>query len=138
MYNQISASPAQMKYANTMYYGALIGFVCMLITYCLYVTGILTPQIPLEKLPAIWTHSAAEYRAVGNIPQGWGWLALITKGDIANFIGIVILAGLTILCYIQLAINFIKTREWTMVVIAVLEVLVLTLAASGVLVSGGH
>ena len=53
----------------------------MLITYVLYVTGILTPQIPLDELPHLWTGSAADYRAAGHIPQGWGWLSLIGKGE---------------------------------------------------------
>ena len=94
--NDIQASPAQLRYADTLFYGSLIGFVIMLITYILYVTGILTPQIPLDELPHLWTGSAADYRAAGHIPQGWGWLSLIGKGDICNFVGIIILAGLTI------------------------------------------
>ena len=69
--NDIQASPAQLRYADTLFYGSLIGFVIMLITYVLYVTGILTPQIPLDDLPRLWTGSAADYRAAGSIPQGW-------------------------------------------------------------------
>ena len=103
--NDIQASPAQLRYADTLFYGSLIGFVIMLITYVLYVTGILTPQIPLDDLPRLWTGSAADYRAAGSIPQGWGWLALIGKGDICNFVGIIILAGLTIVCFAQLALS---------------------------------
>ena len=79
--NDIQASPAQLRYADTLFYGSLIGFVIMLITYILYVTGILTPQIPLDELPHLWTGSAADYRAAGHIPQGWGWLSLIGKGE---------------------------------------------------------
>jgi len=51
--NDIQASPAQLRYADTLFYGSLIGFVIMLITYVLYVTGILTPQIPLDDLPRL-------------------------------------------------------------------------------------
>lgn len=131
---KVAASPAQQRYATTLFYGAITGFILMLVTYFLYVTGIITPQIPLDQLPHLWTHNAASYRAAGSIPQGWGWLHLITKGDIANFIGIVFLAGVTLICYVQLAWSFIKTREWIMVVIAILEVLVLVSAASGLLV----
>ena len=69
--NDIQASPAQLRYADTLFYGSLIGFVIMLITYVLYVTGILPPQIPLDDLPRLWTGSAADYRAAGSIPQGW-------------------------------------------------------------------
>ena len=134
----IKASPAQLRYADTLFYGALLGFVIMLITYALYIFGILTPQIPLDEMPRLWSQSAAEYRAAGNIPQGWGWLALVGKGDLCNFIGIAFLAALTIICFVQLAIGLLRQKQWIMAIIAILEVLVLSLAASGVLVAGGH
>ena len=136
--NDIKASPAQLRYADTLFYGALLGFVTMLITYALYVFGVLTPQIPLDEMPRLWTHSAASYRAAGNIPQGWGWVALVGKGDLCNFIGIAFLAALTIICFVQLAIGLLRQKQWIMAIIAILEVLVLSLAASGVLVAGGH
>ena len=136
--NDIKASPAQLRYADTLFYGALLGFVTMLITYALYVFGVLTPQIPLDEMPRLWSQSAAAYRAAGNIPQGWGWLALVGKGDMCNFIGIAFLAALTIVCFVQLAIGLLRQKQWIMAIIAILEVLVLSLAASGVLVAGGH
>ena len=136
--NDIKASPAQLRYADTLFYGALLGFVTMLITYALYIFGVLTPQIPLEEMPRLWSQSAAAYRAAGNIPQGWGWLALVGKGDMCNFIGIAFLAALTIFCFVQLAIGLMRQKQWIMAIIAVLEVLVLSLAASGVLVAGAH
>ena len=136
--NDIKASPAQLRYADTLFYGALLGFVTMLITYALYVFGVMTPQIPLDDMPRLWSQSAAAYRAAGNIPQGWGWLALVGKGDICNFIGIAFLAALTIICFVQLAIGLLRQKQWIMAIIAILEVLVLSLAASGVLVAGGH
>jgi hypothetical protein len=134
----IKASPAQLRYADTLFYGALLGFVTMLITYALYVFGVMTPQIPLDEMPRLWSQSAAAYRAAGNIPQGWGWVALVGKGDLCNFIGIAFLAALTIICFVQLAIGLLRQKQWIMAIIAILEVLVLSLAASGVLVAGGH
>ena len=110
----------------------------LLATYALYVTGLLEPQIPLDQMHTVWTHSAAEYRALGHIPQGWGWLALLNKGDICNFVGIVILAGMTIICFAQLALSLARRKEWLMFWIATAEVIVLLLAASGVLVAGAH
>lgn len=110
----------------------------MLVTYALYVLGVLEPQVPLTELPRLWTGSAADYRAAGHIPQGWGWLALVGKGDICNFLGIVFLAALTIICFLQLAWSLIRRKQWLMTSIALLEVLVLSLAASGILVAGGH
>ena len=138
MIPNIAASPAQLRYANLLFYGACAGFALMLLTYSLYVLGIVEPQIPLDTLTVLWKGSAAEYRAAGGIPQGWGWLKLLHKSDICNFLGIVLLAGLTIVCFIQLCVDFLRRKEHLMAVLAFLEVLVLSLAASGVLVSGGH
>ena len=53
----------------------------------------------------------------------------------ANFVGIALLASVTLACYAQLAWSFIKSKERIMMVIAILELAVLLLAASGVLVS---
>ena len=71
--NEIKASPAQLRYADTLFYGALLGFIIMLITYALYVFGVLTPQIPLDELPRLWTHSAAEYRTSPRAGGGLPW-----------------------------------------------------------------
>ena len=138
MHQNIAASPAQLRYANLLFYGAGLGFACMLFTYALYVLGILEPQVPLDTLVRLWSGNAAAYRAAGNIPQGWGWVNLLHKGDISNFVGIVVLAGLTIVCFMQLCVDFLRRRNFLMATLALLEVLVLSLAASGVLVSSGH
>jgi hypothetical protein len=41
-------------------------------------------------------------------------------------------------CYIGVIFKFLKTKEYILVAIAILEVLVLSAAASGVLKTGGH
>jgi hypothetical protein len=74
----------------------------------------------------------------GHKMAGWSWLKNIGKGDYMNFVGIAILAGLSIVCYLAI-IPTLKTKTDTAyLVIAIAEVLVLTLAASGLLKSGGH
>ena len=52
----------------------------------------------------------------------------------ANFIGCALLASVCRSCYVQLAWSFIKSKEGIMVVIAILEIIVLVTAASGILV----
>jgi len=74
----------------------------------------------------------------GHKMAGWSWLKNISKGDYMNFIGIAILAGLTIVCYAAIIPTLMKKKDTAYLVIAIAEVLVLTLAASGILKSGGH
>ncbi len=135
----VAASPAQLRYANLLYWGSVIGFVVMLVTFLMYVLelGIKPAHVPVENLVNSWHLSAAEFNAKHAVPIGWGWVNLLATGDFANFIGIAILAGITILCYIQLAIDFFRTKENLMATIAVIEVIVLTVAATG-LVGGAH
>jgi hypothetical protein len=74
----------------------------------------------------------------GHTMAGWSWLKNIGKGDYMNFVGIAILAGLTIACYAAIIPTLLKKKDTAYLVIAVAEVLVLTLAASGILKGGGH
>ena len=52
------------------------------------------------------------------------------------YIPITILAGITIVCYIGVLFKFIKSKENVLVVIAILEIVVLCAAASGLLKAG--
>ncbi len=55
-----------------------------------------------------------------------------------NFIGIAFLAGITILCYGRIVPIIYRQKDYVYTVLAVCEILVLTLAASGILHMGGH
>ncbi len=138
MENQdVTASPAQLRYANMLNYGSIIGFVILLISFAVYLLSVLDPFIPVDKLVATWHLSSAEFNTLHKVPAGWGWVSLLATGDFSNFLGIAILAGVTILCYMQLALDCFRDQEKLMGIIAVLEVLVLLFAASGI-VGGAH
>ncbi len=79
-----------------------------------------------------------EIKEQGHKMAGWSWLKNIRKGDYMNFVGIAILAGLTIACYIAIIPALMKKKDTAYLILAIAEVLVLTLAASGVLKGGGH
>ena len=70
---KVTVSPAQLRYATTLFYLGLASFIIMLVTYFLYVSGVTTPLVPLEEMPKLWVHRSAEYLARAHIPQGWGW-----------------------------------------------------------------
>ena len=139
MSNQsVKASPEQVTYANLLYYGCWGSLAIMVVTYLIYVLGILPPHIPLDTITQLWSQRVGVYLSQGNVPTGWGWATLILQGDFLNFIGVVVLAGMTIVCYLTLIPAFLKEKQTIFAVIAVLEVLVLTLAASGIVGGGGH
>jgi hypothetical protein len=110
----------------------------MLVTFLIYCSGVLPPHVPMDQITTLWSPPGAEYLEKANVPHGWGWVVLVGQGDFLNFIGIVLLAGMTILCYIPLIPAYLKRGEKTFAVLAVAEILVLLVAASGIVGGGAH
>jgi hypothetical protein len=67
---------------------------------------------------------------------GWHWVRMLGYGDFVNFIGVAILAGVTILCYIAIIPMLLKRKDFIYAVLALLEVVVLLVAASGIIAVG--
>lgn len=132
------ASEEQIVYANLLNKGMWIGLALLIITFIIYLSGALPSQVPIEELSQHWGKRSAVFNKTLNIPIGWGWLTNVGKGDYLNFIGIAVLSGLTIACYAVIMPILRRKRDMAYFYIALAEVLVLTLAASGILKSGGH
>ena len=138
MNNDVHATPEQTAYADLLFYGCWLGLGIMILTYSLYISGTMTPHVPLETMPQVWSDPVSTYLEKANIPTGWGWTSLLGNGDFLNFIGIVLLAGLSIICYLKTIPAFFRKGDKVMGFIAVAEVLVLLLAASGIVGGGAH
>jgi hypothetical protein len=138
------ASEEQLLYAKILASGMYLGLAILLITFTLYVTGIMTPVVPIEDLPGLWTLSAHEYLEVidhqylhtGSLIDGWRWITVVNRGDFLNFIGIALLALVTIACYLGILPTLFRKKDWIYGSIAIMEVLILALAASGVIAIG--
>jgi len=128
----------QIAYAKILDKGMKIGIVILFITFIIYLTGILTPYIPVKELPQYWSLSVHEYLEATGIQAGWSWLHQLNRGDFLNFVGIAFLSGVTIVCYLRILPILFRKKDTAFAVIAILEVLVLVLAASGLLKAGGH
>ena len=125
-------------YANILNTGMLIGLASLLITFILYVTGIIEPLIPLNDIPNYWVMSVRDYLETSGVEAGWTWLNNISYGDMINFIPIAFLSLLTIICYLSILPMLIKNKDKAYIVLVLIEVVVLVVAASGILGSGGH
>ncbi len=128
----------QLAYARLLDVGMRFGLLLLVATFGIYALGVLAPHVPVNDLPTYWTMPVRKYLAATGIHPGWGWVHMLDKGDFVNFVGVAFLAGVTLVCYVRIIPIFIRKNEKVYAVIAVLEVLVLALAASGVLKSGGH
>ncbi|MBA4371655.1 MAG: hypothetical protein C0402_02200 [Thermodesulfovibrio sp.] len=138
MSTKVKASEEQVAYAKLLDLGMKMGLIMLVISFAVYLTGLLTPHVPVNDLPKYWSMPVKEYLAATNIHTGWSWVYQVGKGDFLNFIGIAFLSGVTIICYLRIIPILFRKKDTLYGVLAIIEVLVLVLAASGVLKSGGH
>ena len=139
------ASDEQMLYARILASGMYVGLGVLLLTFALYLTGVIPPAVPIKEISNYWTLPAHEYLEAINhgflhrehIVDGWSWVYVLNRGDYLNFVGIALLALVTIVCYLGILPTLLRNRDWIYAAIAVLEVLILALAASG-MVAVGH
>ncbi|MGD8723833.1 MAG: hypothetical protein PVG00_07865, partial [Desulfobacterales bacterium] len=134
----LKPSREQFIYANLLIIGVWVGIFILFATYLIYVTGILSPHVDITIIPGVWGKGVDEYLEITHSPHGWGWLSLLNKGDFINYIGFVLLALMTILCYLVLVRGYMRQKNWIYATIALLEIVVLSLAASGIFGGGGH
>lgn len=125
------------RYATLLDWGTRIGLVFLVLSFTAYVFGFIAPQVSLDQLPQLWNQPVAIYLQKTGTPTGWGWLALAGKGDMLNLVGITLLAGCSLPPLLGLIPLYLKRRDYAYAGICAAIVLVLVLAASGVL-SGGH
>ena len=139
------ADADQLLYASILEKGMFLGLGILLITFVLYLTGVMQPGIPIEELPRLWTLNAYDYLETVNneflhqpqVVDGWRWVYVLGMGDFVNFIGIAILSLVTIVCYAGILPGFFRKKDWIYATIAILEIVVLVLAAGGI-GAGGH
>jgi hypothetical protein len=132
------ATEAQILYANILNTGMLIGFISLIGIFILYITDILSPLIPPEKVETYWTLPLNEYLEKSGMEVGWAWFGKLQYGDMLNFVPIAFLSLLTIICYTSLIPGLIRKKDVPYTVIAILEIIVLLVAASGILGTSGH
>ncbi len=134
------ADRVQLVYAKTLDYVAHSIIVVMAIGYFLYLTQLLPLSVPIETIAGNWHLSAAKLQAKLNLSCGWDCFtapAGIIHGDILSYISVIFLSLSTLICLASAVAAFISEKKYLYSTIAILQVLVLLVAASGIM-SGGH
>jgi len=126
----------QLLYARLLDWGARLGFVLLLVGFAVYVFGWADALVPLEQLPQLWNQPADVFRQRTGMPDGWDWLALVHKADVANLVGIALLAGCSLPPLLATMGLYLKQREWAPALLCAGVVVVVLLAASGLLGAG--
>ena len=133
----LEPTPEQLLYARVLAIGMYVGLACLLVTFMIYVSGVMENYVPLDDLPKHWQKDVHTYLDDAKIEPGWGWVSMVGYGDFLNFIGIALLAGVTVVCYLAIVPTLLRKRDFVYAILALLEVLVLLAAASGI-ISSGH
>ncbi len=128
----------QLAYARWLDLGMKLGLLLLAATFAVYAMGVLAPHTAVADLPSYWSLPVKQYLAATGIHAGWGWIFMLHKGDFLNFVGIAFLSSVTMGCYAAIIPIFLRKKERIYAWLAVTEVLVLALAASGLLKGGGH
>jgi hypothetical protein len=134
----LQPSQDQIIYANLLVVGVWVGIVIMFVTYSIYLFELLPAHVDTSLIANVWNKGVGEYLEITRSPHGWGWVWLLAKGDFLNYIGFTLLGMMTLLCFIVLLRGYLRQKNWIFAIIAFLEILVLSLAASGILGTGGH
>lgn len=121
-----------MRYARLVEWGARLGLVVLVASFAAYVTEWLPAHVPVSELSGLWSLPVGEYLRATGSPTGWGWLALLHKGDMLALAGIGILAGCSVLALLALVPLYSAAKDRAFAFLCVLEAAVLLVAASGV------
>lgn len=134
----LQARPEQLVYANILEKGMYFGLLLLVIVFLTYVLGAFKPYIPLTEVSKYWTMNVHDYLQTTHIKSGWGWLLMLRYGDFLNFVPIAMLAGVTILCFLSIVPVLLRGNDKLYAGLALLEAIILAVAASGILGAGGH
>ncbi|HXX53174.1 MAG TPA: hypothetical protein VEI28_01245, partial [Thermodesulfovibrionales bacterium] len=61
MEKKLRATEEQVTYAKLLDFGMKVGLLALIITFIIYLSGILTPHIPVNDLPRYWGMSVHKY-----------------------------------------------------------------------------
>ncbi|MDO8735949.1 MAG: hypothetical protein Q7K29_02550 [Thermoleophilia bacterium] len=134
-------SVEQKRYGKILDIAMKVGLLILVITFVLYLIGVPKPHIPVGDVSNTWGLKVSGdegYLKATGIEKGWSWATHLNQSDFLTFAPIAFLASVTVICYLSILPIFLKRKDYIYASLAVLEVLVLVLAASGVLPTGGH
>jgi hypothetical protein len=130
------AAAAQLRYANVLGWLTHAGLLLLAIAFVAYVAGWLPVEHPPSRLAELWGLPLHEYLVHTRAPSGRQWLAVAYQGEQANLVGIAVLAAASIASAAAVLPVFWRRRDHVYVAVCIGILLVLLLAASGVLVAG--
>lgn len=130
------ADGVQLAYAKTLEIVAHGVIVALAIGYVIYLFRLLPLDLPIEAVAGNWHLSSTELASKYAVHNGWSCfsgIAPLLHGDAVSYASIVMLAMATTFCLLTAIFMYLRGRDLLYTVMAVLQVLVLLAAASGIL-----
>lgn len=128
---------AQTVYARWLGWGTWIALALLIGAFLAYVFGVAPSALPMADVPRFWILPLERYLALSGSATGWAWLEMLDKGEYQSLAGMALLCLVTVACYLRLLPLLLARGERLHAAIAAAQILVLLLAASGLL-AGGH
>jgi hypothetical protein len=126
----------QERYAQWLDACTKVAFVLSVASFLLYVSGALTPYVPLDRLPDFWNLPLEQYLERTQAPRGWGWLRFLGYGDYLNYLGICMFALVVLVCDLAVLPHLLRRGERLLAALALAQAAVLLGAASGLFAGG--
>lgn len=131
------ADSIQKRYAGIIARLVAVGLAVLAAAFVLYASGLLPSSPPIEDMPELWHLDAPGLAERLDRPAGWGWIAGLGDGQTLAFAALVLLAATSIVALAVIGVTFVKNRSFAYATIVALQLVVLLLAASGLIRAGG-
>lgn len=130
-------SEIQFFYARIIDWGAKLSFLLLLVTFVIYLGGLIPSQVSVREVPRYWSLPAQHYLAAARVNPGWSWVKRVNQADYLNYLPIALMAGVTVIGYLALLGKFLWCREILPGLMVFLQLVILVLAVAGVFGTGG-
>jgi uncharacterized membrane protein len=136
---RVYADRVQTAYANALDIVSHSVIVVMVLGYLLYLTELPPLSVPIETIAGNWHLSSARMQAKLHLPCGWSCFsssAGLMHGDVVSYMSIIFLSMATVLCLATAIMAFFREKNHLYSSIATVQIVVLLIAASGILSAG--
>lgn len=124
----------QERYARVLSWGSHIGLAVLVAFFAIYILEVVPPLVPHEQLSELWSSPSSEFLGGAGVEKGWDWARFIHHGDVLNLVGIAILALCSVPPIAAIMPLYWASRRRAVFVVCALELVVIAVAASGLLV----
>lgn len=125
--------PVQDAYAGLLVWFVRVALLALFVTFVLYAAGVVPSELPVSEVPDSWHLSAEEYAAATGAPAGWAWIGALGEGRTLAFAALVLFPLGTLVMVTAAIVLYLRNRVPAYAVITLLELVVLVIAATGVL-----